>query len=147
MEDGSKITVLLLSDRGISEGLEERYVRANNQLGAWMEKNLIRMLNRAGYDARLIKSRKQYVPGGGRYLLSVTIVHYRPGNKAARMVVGFGAGAASLDTRYELSGGKDKKPLLAEEHGVGSSRGWRKCVIKLNKLTLRAVTEKLRALH
>jgi hypothetical protein len=139
---GGGYTIAVLSDRGVTPELDPDRANQYNQVGAWMEQDLLRMLRKAGYQARLIGSRGEFSGANGEYLLSVRIVTYRPGSKAARMVVGFGAGATSLDTHYELYGA-GPQPLLAEDHGVGSSIDWYQVVQKLNQQMVDAVSRKL----
>ena len=103
------------------------------------------MLNKAGYEATLIQKQNEYTPGVGKYLLKATIVKYDPGSTAARVIVGFGAGAASMDMRYELSGKGES--LLKYDDGVGSGRDWRNVARKLNENTLKRVTEKMNEMH
>jgi hypothetical protein len=137
---GKKPKINVLMDVS-GDGLAQVQIDQREQLNDFMGKDLLRMLNRAGYEASLIANRNQYAKG--TYLLKVTIVRYNPGSKAARIVVGFGAGAVSLDTRYELfaPGGN---LLVSDEHGVGSSMDWTSCARKLNKQTVDAVSGKLK---
>lgn len=140
---GEKIKIFLLSDRGDPKTMTDQQFNQRNQVHAWMERDLIKILNKGGYEASLVRNRGEYKPGPGRYLLSVKIVSYNPGSKAARMFVGFGAGVTSLNNHYELFG-KAKKPILAYDDGVGSSRDWKNCARKLNKNAIKRVSEKLR---
>lgn len=140
--DGNKLAVAVYTDRGIDQSLTGDQVRQRNQLGDWMERDLVNQLNRAGYQARLVQKPSDFTPAAGSYLLKVKVVRYNPGSKAARMVVGFGAGATSLDNRYELSAGKGE-PLLAWDDGIGSSLDWTNCARKLNQQTVQAVTKTL----
>ncbi|MGB5157013.1 DUF4410 domain-containing protein [Desulfobacterium sp. N47] len=133
-----KISVLM--DIG-DDNLSQAQIDQRQQLNKWMGNDLVGMLNKAGYGANLIENRSQYK--SGTYLLKVTIVKYNAGSKAARIVVGFGAGAVSLDTRYELFAPSGNL-VLSDEHGVGSSIEWTSCARKLNKQTLKAVTAKLK---
>lgn len=139
---GGNYSIAVLSDRGITPELGPDRTNQYNQIGAWMEQDLLRMLQQAGYSARMVGSRSEFSPRPGEYLLSVRIVRYNPGSKAARMLVGFGAGATSLDTHYELYGSAPQ-PLLADDHGVGSSIEWTKVVQKLNQQMIDAVSRKL----
>ncbi len=133
-----KLSVLM--DIG-DDNLSQTQIDQRQQLNSWMGKDLSRMLNNAGYQANLIENRSQYK--SGTYLLKVTIVRYNAGSKAARIVVGFGAGAVSLDTRYELFAPSGNL-ILSDEHGVGSSIEWTSCARKLNKQTLKVVSDKLK---
>ncbi len=140
VSSGKKPKINVLMDIG-SEGLAQTQIDQREQLNDFMGKDLVRMLNNAGYEASLIENRSQYAKG--TYLLKVTIVRYNAGSKAARIVVGFGAGAVSLDTRFELfaPGGN---LVVSDEHGVGSSMDWTSCARKLNKQTVEAVSAKLK---
>ncbi len=142
LADGGSYSIAVLSDRGITPDLGPDRTNQYNQVGEWMERDLLRMLQRAGYSARLVDNRSQFAAGPGEYLLQVRIVRYNPGSKAARMLVGFGAGATSLDTHYELYGASPQ-PLLAEDHGVGSSIDWTKVIQKLNQQMVDAVSRTL----
>lgn len=139
---GGSYSIAVLSDRGITPELGPDRSTQYNQVGDWMEQDLLRMLKRAGYTARLVSSRSEFTAGPGDYLLKVRMVRYNPGSKAARMLVGFGAGATSLDTHYELYGASPQ-PLLAEDHGVGSSIDWYQVVQKLNQQMVDTVSRKL----
>lgn len=137
---GKKPMINVLMDIG-GDDLTQAQIDQREQLNDFMGKDLVRMLNKAGYEANLIENRNQYIKG--TYLLKISIVKYNPGSKAARIVVGFGAGAVSLDTRYEFfaPGGN---LLVSDEHGVGSSMDWTSCARKLNKQTVEAVSGKLK---
>jgi len=139
---GGSYSIVVLSDRGLTPELDPDRANQYNQLGEWMEQDLLRMLKKAGYAARQIGSRGEFAANAGEYLLTVRIVRYNPGSKAARILVGFGAGATSLDTHYELHGAA-AQPLLVEDHGVGSSIEWTKVVQKLNQQMVDAVSRKL----
>lgn len=138
---GSKnLKISVLMDIG-NDNLSQTQIDQREQLNGWMGKDLVNMLNKVGYEANLIENRSQYKSGA--YLLKVTIVRYNAGSKAARIVVGFGAGAVSLDTRYELFAPSGNL-VLSDEHGVGSSLDWTSCARKLNNQTLKAVSDKLK---
>jgi len=137
---GKNLKISVLMDTG-DDNLALEKIEQRERLNDFMGKDLVRMLNKAGYEASLIENRSQYKPG--TYLLKVTIVRYNAGSKAARIVVGFGAGAVSLDTRYELFAPEGSR-ILSDEHGVGSSLDWTSCARKLNKQTVDAVSGKLK---
>ena len=139
----SRIVIAVLSDRGDPATMNEKQFAMRNQVGEWMEKDLLKLLSKAGYEARLIGKAEEFQPAAGQYLLKVAIVSYNPGSKAARMMVGYGAGATSLDTRAELVDQKGAT-LLTEEFGVGSSRDWHYSTRKVNEQTVAAVTNRLR---
>lgn len=137
---GKNLKISVLMDTG-DDNLAQIKIDQREQLNDFMGKDLVRMLNNVGYEASLIENRSQYK--SGTYLLKVAIVRYNAGSKAARIVVGFGAGAVSLDTRYELFAPGGNR-ILSDEHGVGSSMDWTSCARKLNKQTVDAVSDKLK---
>jgi hypothetical protein len=123
---GTHVAVVL--DRAIPAQLPQDKQQAQQQLGDWMEQDLVNVLKDAGYDATLATG--QAAPRGS-YVLAVRFLKYNPGSKAARMFVGFGAGAASLDLHYELRSPAGKV-LLSRNDGIGSGVDWRKVARQLN---------------
>ena len=75
-------------------------------------------------------------------MLTVKITEYRAGSKAARIVVGYGAGGLTLKTHYELSDG-GAKAILSKDDSVFSGREWINAARKLNENTAKAVTTEL----
>ncbi|MEI6788074.1 MAG: DUF4410 domain-containing protein [bacterium] len=119
--------------------------RENRQMGDRMERDLKNVLDKRGnYESRILRSRDEFKPGAGEYLLSVRIVRYNPGSKAARIIVGLGAGSCSLDIHYELFGPSGNM-LLSKDDGCGSSLDWQRLARKLNETMLAAIQARLRA--
>ncbi len=139
---GEGITMYVLIDRGIEKSFTDYQVKNREQVGEWMDQDLPNVLKKSGYTARLISKRSEYRPGQDAYLLTVKITNYNPGSKAARMFVGYGAGATSMTTHYELFG-KGAKAILSGDPSVGSGRDWRNVIRKINEITAREVSEKL----
>jgi hypothetical protein len=139
VSSGKNLMISVLMDTG-DDNIALEKIDQREQLNAWMGRDLVTMLNKAGYEASLIENRKQYK--SGTYLLKVSIVKYNAGSKAARIIVGYGAGAVSLDTKYELFAPEGNR-ILSDEHGVGSGRDWTFCARKLNTQTVDAVKNKL----
>lgn len=129
---GGNYQVAVLYDRGIKEDMTAPQIDQLNQLGKWTERDLLWMMENAGYQARQIQDRAEFDPASGEYLLSVRVIRYNPGSKAARIIIGFGAGSTSLDRSYELYGSVSE-PILNKKQGVGSSIAWSKVVQKLNR--------------
>ena len=100
------------------------------------------MKRRGGYEAKLIQNLDEFVAGPDTYLLTAKIKDYNPGSKAARMVVGFGAGSCSMDIHIELFGA-DNKQIFAKDDHVASGRDWRNVARKLNENILKAIDEVL----
>ncbi len=141
-DSGSAIQIIILSSRGNQEEMTEKQWSQHNDVGSWMEQDLLRLLARSGYEATLIGSRADFESAEGRYLLTVTITSYSPGSSAARILVGYGAGACSLDNHYELYG-TEPEPIMAWDDGVGTSGHWQRLPRKLNTNTIKRITAKL----
>jgi hypothetical protein len=149
-ESGKRLSIkgtilFVLIDRGIEKSFTDMQVKNRDQVGDFMEQDLPAVLKKSGFNARLISKRSEYQGAAGSYLLTVKITNYNPGSQAARMLVGYGAGAASMDTHYELYG-VDAKPLLSDNQSVGSGRDWRNVIRKINEQTTKAVAKKVSAL-
>ena len=97
----------------------------------YMKRELPRRLARYGMDVRMVGDRAETAAAGdGRDLLVVRYVSYNPGSSAARIVVGYGAGAAALDISLALHRGGQQ--LLAWTDGCGTSGHWSRIVNKLD---------------
>ncbi|MBU1053793.1 MAG: DUF4410 domain-containing protein [Proteobacteria bacterium] len=129
---GEKIHIDILSDRGNPSTMESRQWQYRNEVGSFMEPNMVRRLRDFGFSSALIQKNSDFQRRPGSYLLKMTITSYNPGSTAARILVGFGAGACSLDCHYELvdSNGKTVKSW---DDGVGTSQNWQRLPITLNK--------------
>jgi hypothetical protein len=132
--------IQIVFDRG-AEGLDAGHARERNQLGEFMDQDLVRVFARfskQGYKAQLIGSAAEFKPAPGSYLLNVKITEYNAGSKAARMIVGFGAGGMTLKVKIELLDGAGKS-LLGKEESAFSGREWRNIARKVNELTVDSV--------
>jgi len=131
--------ISVLSLRGDTSKLTHDQVVELERVGKWMDRDIIKQLKRAGFKAKLIKDRKDFKGSG--HLLIIDVTKFKAGNRAARIFVGFGAGASSLDLKYDLLDSRGKS-LITWEDGVGSSRGGTYCAQTLNK----RVIKKLKAI-
>ena len=120
----------VLSLRGDTSKMTDDQIVELKRVGTWMDKDIIKQLKRAGYKANLLKSRKEF--NGSGHLLIINVTNFRPGNKAARAFVGFGAGGSSLDLKYKLLDSHGTS-VSAWEDGVGSSKGGTYCAQTLNR--------------
>ena len=145
-ETGEKIEMYVLSNRGDPDEMTERQYAHRNEVGQWMERDLMNILRRSGYEARQISSRDEFEPAPARYLLEMTIDSYHAGSSAARMMVGYGVGAASQDNSYALYG-VGEEPLLDWTDGAGTSGHWTEIPRVLNRNTVRRITRYLRLQH
>ena len=144
-EKNAQTTICVLFDNGVNNSLEARQAKAQTQVADWMDDDLVRVFARytkAGYQAKRIEKRTDFTPQTGNYLLTVKIIEYRPGSKAARMFVGYGAGGVSLKIHYELYA-NGKNAILVKDDGVFSGREWISAARKLNENMAKAITERL----
>ena len=119
----------IVIEEGSSAELEAKQYQQRLELKNYMAKTLPVKCSRHGIEARVLPGRADYA-GGGRQLLVVHYDRYNPGKTAARLIVGFGAGAASLDVTHALYDGD--KPLMTWTDGCGTSEHWQRLVNKLN---------------
>jgi hypothetical protein len=121
----------VLIEEGRPSEMEARQYGYRLELRDAMERDLPRRLARYGFDARMIRQRSEHGgPAGGRHLLVVHYDAYNPGSAGARIAVGFGAGAASLDMSMTLHQGG--APVLSWKDGCGTSGHWSRIINKLD---------------
>lgn len=133
----TRVSVVL--DRAVPASLAPDKASAQQQIGDWMERDLVNVLADAGYQSAAVARAADAPRGQDSYVLAVKILKYSPGSAAGRMFVGFGVGAASLDVHYELRTPQGKV-LLAQDDGVGSGVAWQKIARRLNVNMTQAVS-------
>jgi len=138
---GENIKILVLSNRGNPNEMESGQWKNRNTVGSYMETDLINRLTQSGYDAKLIESASDYVAAPDSYLLSMEITSYNPGSSAARMFVGYGAGACALDMKYTVKSGS--KTLQDWTDGIGTSGDWRRLPRALDDKLVRKLNAEL----
>ena len=144
-KSGGKVEISVLSNRGKESEMEARQWQYRNEVGSYMETDLINRLNRSGYDAKLIHSKSEFTPGEGKYLVCVEVESYNPGSNVARMLVGFGAGACSMDCHYAVFG-QGSESILSWDDGVGTSGDWRRIPNTLDDRLVRKLNTELAAM-
>jgi len=144
LPNGSKVSVLVTFDDGVTDDMAADRKQQIQQLATWMKDDLIAILDKTGYSAVLVADPSQAQAGPGRYVLRVNIADYNAGSKAARMLVGFGAGAATLTTHFDLLDDQGAV-LVAGDPSVGSGRDWKNAARKVNLLTVDPVNNHLNA--
>jgi hypothetical protein len=133
--DGSPYTLAIYFDRSSSLAKPDQV----QQIIGFMEPDLHSVLLKAGYKLEQTDNPETFLPGPNRFLLIVRIVDYQPGSKAARMIVGFGAGSLVLDTQHVLYAGPEQL-ILQGTGSVGSARDWNYAAMKINQQISRDVT-------
>lgn len=119
----------ILIEPGDSAQLTPKQYEQRLDLKNYMVRTLPVKMQRHGIEGRIIGEKSDYA-GEGRQLLVVRYVRYNPGATAARIIVGFGAGAASLDVTHALYDGD--KSILTWTDGCGTSEHWQRLVNKIN---------------
>ena len=119
----------ILIEPGDSAQLTPKQYEQRLDLKNYMVRTLPVKMQRHGIEARIIAAKSDYA-GGARHLLVVHYDRYNPGKTAARLIVGFGAGAASLDVTHALYAGD--KPIMTWTDGCGTSEHWQRLVNKIN---------------
>lgn len=128
--DGKKIAIEVSVDGGYEQidASNPKHVNQRNQLVNYMKKTTVEQLKASGYEASLLDSAKG--PSQGARTLALRIDNYNPGSAAARVLVGLGAGAATLDVSAVYKEGANV--LLTTQKSFASGRDWRKIVKKIN---------------
>ncbi|MFH0917700.1 MAG: DUF4410 domain-containing protein [Candidatus Omnitrophota bacterium] len=144
-EISAPTTICILFDNGVNSTLNDRQAKSQERLSDWMDNDLVRVFARyekSGYQAKRIEKRQDYTPQPNNYLLTVKITEYRPGSKAARIIVGYGAGGVALKIHYELFV-DGVKSILSKDDSTYSGREWINAARKLNQNIAKAVIERL----
>lgn len=119
----------VLIEEGKPSDMQPRQYTFRCELRDYMERDLPRRLARYGFDVRMIRQRGEHTDAA-RHLLVVHYDAYNPGSSAARIVVGYGAGAASLDMSMSLYQGG--AVVLTWKDGCGTSGHWSRIINKLD---------------
>jgi hypothetical protein len=133
MQDGKQVTIFILSDRGITDGLKEEDRNDRNEMGQGMEEDMVRWLSEHGYNATLIKSRDQFVQAPSNYLVTVKIIELHLVGRTARRWTGMTAGPTTLKNHYEVSGSSNKLSLSYDDE----ESTFRDYVAAPNEMTIR----------
>jgi len=123
-------TLDVLIEEGDPASMEPRQYRYRCEVRDYMRTELPRRFARYGFAVRLLNNRAEHAPDSGVHLLVIRYDSYNPGSAAARMTVGFGAGAASLDLTATLYAAG--APALVWKEGCGTSGHWSRIVNKLD---------------
>ena len=133
----------VLIDEGSPAEMTDKQHGFRLELRTYMERDLPRKMARQGIDMRLITSLSQNTGvAGSAPLLIIRYEAYNPGSSAARMWVGYGAGAASLDISLSLC--KEGKEIQGWKDGVGTSQHWSRIINTLDDHLTKRTKELLR---
>lgn len=133
----ARLKLDVLIDEGNPAEMNEKQYGFRKELRAYMERDLPRKMARQGLDMRLLTSLSQNTgTAGSPPLLIIRYEAYNPGSSAARMWVGYGAGAASLDISLSLC--NEGKEIQGWKDGCGTSQHWSRLINTLDdRLTKR----------
>ena len=98
--DEERIKIFILTDIGNPEEIPEVLYANRRVFRVEMERDLIKMLKKKGYDATYIEKHDKYIPGPRKYLLKITILSQHTVPNSARFWSGRIAGADTLINRY-----------------------------------------------
>jgi hypothetical protein len=142
MLDGKQVAVFVLSDRGIKSSMNEDERKDRNEMGQFMEENLVETLKHEGYNATLIQNRNQYVPGPVNYLVTFRINDLRLVGRGARTWTGMMAGPTILKSHYEVSGSSGKLSMSYDDEDT-TTGDWTKSPRELNERLVKKINDKL----
>jgi hypothetical protein len=141
MQGGKQVALFVLSDRGIKAGMKEMEISDRNEMGEFLEEDIISELKHEGYNAVLIKNRSQYVQGPANYLVSVRIIDLRLVGGGARYWAGATVGPTVLKAHYEVSGSSNKVALSYDDEDT-TFRDWSDAAKELNDRLAKKLNEK-----
>ena len=142
MQDSKQVAIFVLSDRGIKSGMKEDEVKDRNEMGQFMEENMIETLKREGYNATLIQNRSQYVSSLSNYLVSMKINDLRLVGRASRGWGGLIAGPTILKSHYEVAGTSKKLSLSYDDEDT-TTGDWTNSPRELNDRLVKKINDRL----
>jgi hypothetical protein len=142
MQDGKQVAIFVLSDRGIKANTKEDERKDRNEMGQFIEEDIVNTLKHEGYTATLIQNRNQYVKGATNYLVIVRINDLRLVGRAARGFAGFTAGPTILKSHFEVSGASGKIALSYDDEDT-TTQDWTNSPRELNERLVKKINEKL----
>jgi hypothetical protein len=142
LASGKRLAVLVSLDRTVAPETPPEKATQLQEVADFMEPDLLAVLRDSGYDAAVVSGAAQ--PVEGQYTLKVKITDYNGGSKAARMFVGFGAGAARLESQFELIGPNGASYTQGAPGAATGRSSWQRVVRKVNQEIVAAVNVRLR---
>ena len=141
MQDGKQVTIFIVSDRGIKDTMEQNERDDRNEVGEFMEVDLLKKLKNEGYIATVIRDRGQYVQGTAHYLLNVRIDMLRLVGKASRFWLGHATGPTILNIHYEAVGPNNRQ--FAYDDNDTTIRDWMLAPKALNERLVNRVNDSI----
>ena len=100
--DGSKISLFIHSDRGIRDDMTDQEKAELNELGEYMEQEMMRVFSEGGYAVSKIGDFDDFTHGENEYLMTFVIDKYEPARLNAPEEQGFGEGGVAIDTLEDM---------------------------------------------
>jgi hypothetical protein len=142
LQEGKQVAIFVLLDRGIKEGMEDNERNDRNEVGQFMEEDLVKTLKHEGYNATLVRNSNEYVQGPANYFVSVKINMLRLVGSASRFWLGYYPGPTILNAHYEVSGSGNKL-TLAYDDDDSTTRDWTNSPRDLNQRLVQKVNNGL----
>lgn len=134
LPDGSKIEVLIVTDRNYDPATPPERRRQLDQLLGWMEDDLAKLLRRVGYAARP-SAEAPPESAVNRYVLQLGVTHYQR----------IGAAMTRLDAHFDLMGPGGS--VRAGDSSVAAAVNWKKAARLVGKEIRDAVNGRIRLEH
>jgi hypothetical protein len=142
MLDDKQVAVFVLSDRGIKSDMNEDERKDRNEMGQFMEENLVETLKHEGYNATLIQNQNQYVPGPVNYLIAFRINNLRLVGKGSRLWVGMMSGPTILECHFDVSGSSGKLSMSYDDEHT-TMFDWTISPRELNERLVKKINDRL----
>jgi hypothetical protein len=130
----------VVADPGIKDGMTENERNDRNEVGEFMEKDLVKKLKHEGYNATLIRDRSQYVQADSNYLVNVKISMLRLVGGASRFWLGYATGPTILHTQCEAISPSNKQ-LFDYTDEDSTIRDWQLSPKELNERLVNRINE------
>jgi hypothetical protein len=140
--DVKQVAIFVLSDRGIKSGMTKDESKDRNEMGQFMEENLIDTLKHKDYNAMLIQNINQYVQGPANYLVAFRINNLRLVSEGARFWIGMSGGPSFLECHFEVSGSSDKLSMSYDDEDA-TMGSWMNNPQKLNERLVKKINDGL----
>ncbi len=142
MQDGKQVAMFVLSDRGIKADTKEDERKDRNEMGAFIEEDLVNALKHEGYHAMLINNPEQYVKAPENYLIIVRINDLRLVGRTARGFAGFMDSATMPKKHFEVSGATSGMALSYDDEDT-TTQDWTNSPRELNERLVKKINENL----
>jgi hypothetical protein len=142
IRDSKQVAIFVLSDRGIKSGMTEDESKDRNEMGQFMEENLVDLLKHEGYNTTLIQNMNQDVQGPENYLIAFRINNLRLVGKGSRFWIGMMGGPTILECHIEVSGSSGKLSMSYDDEDT-TTGDWTNSPRELNERLAKKINDRL----